>query len=395
MKKFSFIIISLIAIFSFIDVLNAEENIYIKSVEVDYSSINVIEKSKPSFDGIAVNFDLEFREVGDYVKYKVVVHNGTDEEYYVKEDTDFSNSKSFSYKYLAESSIQANSESILYLVISYDEEVDSNLIVDNKYSESNKAILELVDDKGIVIKNPKTGNGNFIIIGLSIVLIISCLVLFIINKTKVNSATFIFIFSVINFIPLFVSAASLLKLELNINVSVQTVGYYVVYNPDFDETLIDASTINQFDIINNNDTSCINIYLSDNKTIPDYIWCKEGVLLKSKKMYMPGEIAKITKINMYSLDDSLDAYLDVCLVNDSYTDALCPSFLEKTSLSLSFEHNGWVYSKYQITKAGYTFLENDLEVMNFSDIGDYNNVRFNTTFTMPEHDVYFYPNYPM
>ena len=47
------------------------------------------------------------------------------------------------------------------------------------------------------------------------------------------------------------------------------------------------------------------------------------------------------------------------------------------------------YSQYR------SFLENDFDVMNFSKLGSYNSVFPYSTFTMPEHDVYFYPNFPM
>ncbi len=395
MKRICYIIICLIFIFSFIDVLSAEENIYIKSLEIDDLSINAIEKTEPMFDGNVVNFDLEFREVGDYIKYKVVVHNSTNKEYYIKENTGFSDSNSIIYKYLAESSIRANSDSVIYLVISYDNEVNNDLFVENKYGETNKAILELVDDKGVVIKNPKTGNGSFIVIGLLFLLIISCLVLFIMNKKGINRSTFIFIICIINFIPLLVSAKDLLMVELNINVSIQTGGYHVIYNPVFNETLVNNAIINKFDIINNVESTCESLYFEGNNYEPNYVWCSYGPLLKSKKMYMPGEKVEVAKIDTYKFSSDFEPLLAECDISDDETSGVCPLYLEYVLLSPSDKSDLWIYNEKLITKAGYTFLENDFDVMNFSILGSYNSVFPYSTFTMPEHDVYFYPNFPM
>lgn len=74
---------------------------------------------------------------------------------------------------------------------------------------------------------------------------------------------------------------------------------------------------------------------------------------------------------------------------------VCLLYLEYVLLLSSEKTDIWIYNEYKITEAGYTFLENDFDVMNFSKLGSFNSVFPYSIFTMPEHDVYFYPNFPM
>ena len=61
-----------------------------------------------------------------------------------------------------------------------------------------------------------------------------------------------------------VSAKDLLMVELNINVSIQTGGYHVIYNPRFDATLVNKTILNEFDIINDDESTCKSLYLEGN-----------------------------------------------------------------------------------------------------------------------------------
>ena len=50
---------------------------------------------------------------------------------------------------------------------------------------------------------------------------------------------------------------------------------------------------------------------------------------------------------------------------------------------------------YEKSVPTYNGLDLNFDVMNFSKLGSYDSVFPYSTFTMPEHDVYFYPNFLM
>ena len=401
MKKIKIILTFLIISTLFITKINAEETITIESIELDYISTNAIEKSSPVIDGLSINLDVQFREVNNYIKYKLLIKNNTNEEYELKEDTSFLNNENITYKYYKEGKIKPNSENIIYLVVSYNQEVEESKFVENKYTEENKAILEIVDDSGEIIKNPKTGNDNITFIILSIVLVISCIVLFTMKKKDLNNVNFIFIMLLINCIPLIVNATQLFKLNLNVNVEIIKNGYHVIYAPDSNvNKIIDIELLEDYEIINN---KCNNIYMDNQKEEVSYVMCEKPVLLKSKKIYMPGDEVEMLIIQNYKIKNEEESS-NYCTLEEN--NIYC-SISESTAFGLIGNNNSWVYGKDAMTDMGYTYSEDDLEKMEFSFIidnfWDEENewskggieIGVPSVFKMPAHDVFFYYLYPV
>ena len=59
------------------------KDVSIKSVELVENSDFVEELSKPSYEGLNVNFDLKFHLLGDRAVYKVVLSNNDNENYFL------------------------------------------------------------------------------------------------------------------------------------------------------------------------------------------------------------------------------------------------------------------------------------------------------------------------
>lgn len=401
MKKIKIILIFLIISTLFITKINAEETITIESIELDYITTNAIEKSSPVIDGLSINLDVQFREVNNYIKYKLLIKNNTNEEYELKEDTSFLNNENITYKYYKEGKIKPNSENIIYLVVSYNQEVEESKFVENKYTEENKAILEIVDDSGEIIKNPKTGNDNITFIILSIVLVISCIVLFTMKKKDLNNVTFIFIMLLINCIPLIVNATQLFKLNLNVNVEITKNGYHVIYAPAmYSDEVINIKLLEDYEIIDN---KCHNIYMNGQKEKASYVICEKPVFLKSKKIYMPGDEVEMLIMQNYIIKNEEESS-NYCTLEEN--NIYC-SISESAGFSILEKNNNWIYDKDAMTDMGYTYLEDDLEKMEFSFIidnfWDEENewskggveVGVPSIFMMPEHDVFFYYEYPV
>lgn len=397
MKKAKLIlIIFIITSILFITKLFAEETVSIKSIELDYISESAIEKSTPTIDGLGINLDVEFREVDNYIKYKLIIKNDTEKEYDLDEDTGFLNSDYVTYKYYTEGKIKAKSENIVYLVVSYNKEVEENKIVENEYIEQNKAVLEIVDDTGEIVKNPKTGNDNITFIILSVSLIVSCSILFIMKKNELNKTTFIFIVLLINCMPLIINATQLLKIELNVNVLIRTGGYHVIYEPySLYNQYIDVSLLEDYEIIDN---ECKYVYINNQKENPNFVTCANSIVLKSKKKYFAGDTIELIQIKERRIQSNL-AEMYVEENKNLYYE------LREYELFYDIDYNSfWEYAKIYIEQAGYTYFENDIEIMQFSNIGvnywdeqnwPYVSINIPSTFKMPEHDVYFEYVYPM
>ena len=122
-------------------IVDAKESIEIKSIELDSKSENTIVKSEPTYSGLEMNYDLSFQTTGDYVKYKVIIKNTSDTDYKISEDTSFNESEYITYKYESDQELKAKEEATVYVNIIYSKEVDGARIINNKYTESNKAII--------------------------------------------------------------------------------------------------------------------------------------------------------------------------------------------------------------------------------------------------------------
>ena len=226
MKKYvSLLLIVVLFGIMFIPNVFADNRVGIKSIELVEKSENTTINSEPKFNNLEMNFDVAFKSKDDYVKYKVVISNNTDIDYKVSEDTSFNDSQYMTYKYDVEKKLKAKDETVVYVTITYSKEIDSSKLVNNKYTESNKAIVQLLDEEGTLV-NPNTSSSIvMILINLCIVLFVS-LLLFIKSRNK-NIISLVLILG-LSLIPITTYAVATLKLMINVNVEIKK-GYVVDY----------------------------------------------------------------------------------------------------------------------------------------------------------------------
>ena len=94
--------------------------------KVEIESIVLIEKSEdtkinsePTINELNTSFDLGFKNVNDYAKYKIVVNNSTDEDYEISDKAE-NTSEYLSYEYEFENNnkvVKKNSKLIVFLTI--------------------------------------------------------------------------------------------------------------------------------------------------------------------------------------------------------------------------------------------------------------------------------------
>ena len=77
----------------------AAENVNIESIELDSKSDTAEIITDASYSGLSIKFDLKFKEVNDYIKYKIVINNPTNEDYELSENNNNSNYIKYEYSY--------------------------------------------------------------------------------------------------------------------------------------------------------------------------------------------------------------------------------------------------------------------------------------------------------
>ena len=392
MKRY-FSLLLIIVLFGIIFIPNvfADNKVKIKSIDLVEKSENTTINSEPKFNNLVMDFDISFKAQDDYVKYKVVVSNNTNVDYKISEDTSFNESQYMTYKYDVEKDLKANGETIVYVTITYSKEIDSSKLANGKYTESNKAIVQLLDSKGQVV-NPNTSSSIvMILINLFIVLFVSILLVIKVRNKKAISLVLIVGLSLI---PITTYAVETLKLAINVNVEIEK-GYEVVYLLNNDRLYLTDDELKDWDL---SDATCDKIYnIIDGSNTKKYTYCEGNLFYKDNRLYSVGEKVdlKIIKerdfdLGYYDPETNLFKYCS----RDSNNNLVfnCNS----NGNEKIYDHDYWYYNYVFPRKYNYPFFDTDKDIMKFSSI-DYDvwdekkvvGLDGAVTFTMPDHDVLF------
>ena len=213
MKKMTLFIIFIFTMLIIPITTNAKDfNVSIDSVSLEEKSDGTTNLKKETFSNLDLNFNLRFFEVGDYAKYKIVLRNDSDEDYYIKDDDVLDKYLKYGYSFDDNSNkLSANSTKNIYLTITYNNKVSDELLIDNKYSEQSKLSIVILDNGGNIV-NPETGSLlSMIMIGL-LILCFVCSLLLIRNK-KVKAFILLILIA-----PLTVFALDTLEINLKTDV---------------------------------------------------------------------------------------------------------------------------------------------------------------------------------
>ncbi len=208
MKRITKIILLLLILFSFAGIVNAESNIEIINVYKENVKGTAEEIDTPSFKGLNVSFNVRFKNKNDSIKYRITLKNNTNKDYKISDDIEsFQPSDYIKYEYEFDNNekiVAKGTQKVLYVTLTYNNELpEPEIIKDYEevkkkeqlpetenvspleelakvYSENNKLVINL-DPKE---ENPNT-NVSFkisAIVGLSIISIGACIILFKRNK---------------------------------------------------------------------------------------------------------------------------------------------------------------------------------------------------------------------
>lgn len=214
MKKYIFTIIILILVIPYI--VNAEtcdtNKISISSIEIENQSDDVEELSKGTASDKNINLNLSMSEVGDNIKYKIVVKNDSNEDYELGKNSLNINSDYIDYTLESENNnyiVNANSSKTLYLKIEYKNKVPEDKFETGSFVDNKTIILDL--SSGDTILNPNTKTQTDLLILIFIILITVSLY-FLFRKRKYTKTMLIIGLSII--IP--ISGYALCKCDINI-----------------------------------------------------------------------------------------------------------------------------------------------------------------------------------
>ena len=193
----------------------ALENIYVKRIEIDELHGNAI-SSYFDYENRDINLELKFKDIGDFVKYKVIIKNDDYVDYYIDESNIDNDSEYVTYSYEMEDNIvKHGEEKIIYLKASYDKEINEEKLDDlGIYVEDNFTNIG-VTMNGINV--PDTYKSiNLIGIFSIVVLVIVGTILIIKDRKKEG----LMLFALMLIYPISTNALNEIKLNIKSTVSI-------------------------------------------------------------------------------------------------------------------------------------------------------------------------------
>jgi len=376
MKKALVVLICLM----FIPFVYAKENVEIQSIELVDHTEGLVAKD-PVFEGLDINYDIAFRNVDDYAKYKVTIKNNTNQDYIVNNTNKFDESAYFKYEFDSFEDVKANDTSTIYLTITYNKEIDSSAFVNDKYSESKKAVVELLNENGEKV-NPNTSTNAWIFAAFILTLVVFIVA---VNLLKTEKVRYYGIVLLLLAIPMMVKAVETLKININVNVSIQR-GYKVVYKTylpvwytEVEKNALDSETY----------CSAREYYDSNNNR---YYFCEVGYTYEDPQKYYEGETVTVKRLKK-EFTSCTGAW------ENHSGKIICNGDVGTVNLSNYEQGAQFEYNKYVIENNGFTYNDNDVNLFEFKSnhdyyVADWNDnghfeVLWNTKFTMPNHDMFF------
>ena len=230
MKKFILPILLFMMFIPFF--VNAEtcdiDKITISSISIESKSDSVEELDEATANGKNINLNLSMSNVGDNIKYKIVVKNDSNEDYELDKTSLNLNSDYINYSFETEDNtniVKANSSKNVTLRIEYKNEVPEDKFKSGLYNDNKTMMVQLSNGNTINVpdtfKNPNTGVQSYILVILILLLI--SVSLYILLKKKKYAKFMILIIGTVIIIP--ISVYALCKCEINIQSNVKNIIY--------------------------------------------------------------------------------------------------------------------------------------------------------------------------
>ena len=263
--------------------VNAEtcdtDKISITSIAMESKLDSVEELDEASASGTNINLNLSMSEVGDNIKYKLIVKNDSNEDYLLNK-----NRLNFSSDYIEftidsednTNIVKANSSKVVYLNINYAKEVPDEVFESGTYNDKMSMTLNLSTSD--ILKNPNTGVQSYILF-LFIIILISATTYLLLRKKKYTKFM-ILIIGIAIIIPISVYAICKVGIKIETNIIIKDNYVYTINNWDssidgYNNVWLEEDFPSQITKYNNGNETGKNIYLkhkvNNNKVIESYV----------------------------------------------------------------------------------------------------------------------------
>ncbi len=321
-------------------IVNAEtcdtDKISISSIMIEDKSDNVVEIHDATASGKNMNLNLSMSEVGDYITYKVVVKNDSNNDYELNKNNIRINSDYINYTIELEGStniVKANSSKIAYIRIEYRNEVPEDVLESGTYDDQNTINLQLLTDG--IISNPNT-KSHFYIFIVMFILCLGGILYIVLRKKYVKFMILLLGISVI--IPISVYALCKCDLTINSTVTIKSNYFYttifgIEYRfgepiPEIPNNYLDYVSYNGYsDILNK---SGMRTFLRHKLQNDSIISSQVGLLLNNKVIYLQGGINENYLSNPKVYDNNKEVIINEfnrnnCEIDSSdfYSNTIC------------------------------------------------------------------------
>ena len=223
--------------------------ISISSIAVEEKTNNVEEINEANVEGKDVNLNLNMSNVGDNIKYRIIIKNDSNNDYLLNKNSIKVSSNYIDYK--VESSdnnniVKAKTAKAFYLNVLYKNQVPEDKFENGSINDNVTMKLNLTSGS---VQNPNTGIKYFIFIVFVITTMIIMLVVF--KKKRKNNRFEYLIVGLTLLIPIGVSA--LCNVDLNINSNIKI--YKPIVCGSFENDSWDVISHN----VKNGNDSCYNV----------------------------------------------------------------------------------------------------------------------------------------
>ena len=204
--------------------VNAEtcdtDKIVISSITVDNKSENVEELNKATASGKNINLNLSMSEVGDNIRYNILIKNDSIDDYRIDKKSFSINSDFIEYSIESDDNsniVKAKSSKTIQLKVQYKNEVPEDQFESGTFNYNKNLSLNLSTNDSSILKNPITGVHSYLFI--FIVLLLSSILLLIVLRKRKYAKLMILIIG-IAVIPMSVYAICECKIELKSNIQI-------------------------------------------------------------------------------------------------------------------------------------------------------------------------------
>ena len=201
--------------------VNAEtcdnDKVSISSITVENKSGNMEEINEADVEGKDVNLNLNMSNVGDNIKYRIIIKNDSNDDYLLNKNSIKVSSNYIDYNIESSDNnnvVKAKTAKAFYLNVLYKNQVPDNVFENGSINDNITMKLNLSSEN---VENPNTGIMYYVFIAFVITTMI--IMLFVFKKKRVKTRSAFFIFGLSLLIP--VSVKALCSVDLNINSNIK------------------------------------------------------------------------------------------------------------------------------------------------------------------------------